>query len=471
MTIWTPDLSARSGPKYQAIAEALAEDIGSGALAAGTRLPPHRDLAWRLGVTVGTVSRAYALAQARGLIAGTVGRGTVVLPMGGGIVAAAGPANEPVPAFFPRPGPQAIEMGRNYPSDGQTVAQLAEAMRKMANPAFLAQMGGYHPPNGTAAQREAGARWLAYCGLDAPPGEIIVVNGCQHALAVAMSTLTRAGDTVLAEELTWPGAVNLAGTLGVKLRPLAMDGDGLRPDGFEKACREDAPRLLYTVPTMQNPTTTVMPEARRREIAAIARAHDVTILEDNVFGFLIADAPPAFKAIAPDITVYAASLSKAVLPSLRAGYLWGPAEMLPRFALTIQSTTIMPPMVGAQLAAELLLSGAVAEAAGRQRRIAVERMKLAREIIGDRTSPPVGASQLWLPLPAQWTDQAFAAECLSRGVAVSAGSAFRVDRTAGDTGAIRVCLTAEPDVRRIEQGLRTVAGLLETHPTAGAPIV
>src|SRR5690349_24750716 len=78
MTIWLPDLNGASGPRYAAIAEALATDIRAGRLPPGARLPTHRDLAWRLGVTVGTVSRAYAEAERRGLIGGEIGRGTFV---------------------------------------------------------------------------------------------------------------------------------------------------------------------------------------------------------------------------------------------------------------------------------------------------------------------------------------------------------------------------------------------------------
>src|SRR5271156_3590455 len=78
MTNWMPELSDRNGPRYRAIAEALAEDVRAGRLAAGTQLPTQRDLAWKLQVTIGTVSRAYAEAERRGLIAGEVGRGTYV---------------------------------------------------------------------------------------------------------------------------------------------------------------------------------------------------------------------------------------------------------------------------------------------------------------------------------------------------------------------------------------------------------
>jgi len=78
MTSWTPDLTGRDGLKYQALLDAIAEAIRSGALKPGDKLPPQRDLAWKLGMTVGTVGRAYALAEERRLVSGQVGRGTYV---------------------------------------------------------------------------------------------------------------------------------------------------------------------------------------------------------------------------------------------------------------------------------------------------------------------------------------------------------------------------------------------------------
>ena len=78
MTIYVPDLAGRAGPRYRAIADAVADDAAAGRIATGDRLPTHRALADRLGVTVGTVTRAYALLAERGIVAGEVGRGTYV---------------------------------------------------------------------------------------------------------------------------------------------------------------------------------------------------------------------------------------------------------------------------------------------------------------------------------------------------------------------------------------------------------
>src|SRR5438093_9448690 len=108
MTIWTPDLRPRGGPRYLAIADALADDAGAGRLRAGTRLPTHRDLAQSLGLTVGTVTRAYAEAARRGLVSGEVGRGTFVR---------AGARLPPVPA--PETEDGLVDLGANLPPAGR----------------------------------------------------------------------------------------------------------------------------------------------------------------------------------------------------------------------------------------------------------------------------------------------------------------------------------------------------------------
>ena len=472
MTNWLPDISRRPGPKYRAIAETLAQDITGGALSAGDRMPTHRDLAWRLGVTVGTVSRAYALAQSWGLLAGTVGRGTIVLPAAAPLPARGDSISSFSVLLNPGGGPQTIEMSRNFPNDERTGAVLANGLKRIADPASLGRMATYGPPNGAETHRRAGAGWLAEMGLEADPESILIVNGCQHGLWVAFSALARPGDVVLTESLTWPGSKRLAAMLGLRIHGVAMDDQGLRPDSLEEACRAGNARLLYTVPTFQNPTVSIMPEERRRAIASIARKYEVTIVEDDVFGFLATDAPPPVAAIAPDITVYVTSLSKSVTPALRAGFLAAPTSLVPQLSSVIQSSTIMPPMLGAQLAAELIRSGAAAETAARHRQTAADRRRLAANILGRRlaTEHPY-ASQLWLSLPDQWTTREFVAEALARGVAVTPGDAFAVSENEADPHAIRVGLCAEADRARIEEGLRVLAALLASHPGATTPII
>src|ERR1041384_7525761 len=122
MTIWIPDLSASIGPRYKAIAEALAIDVRNGKLKAGERLPTHRDLAYRLRITVGTVTRAYAEAERRGLIQGEVARGTYVRGRH--------PGHSSLPE--PRGGDGLIDLSMNYPVSNDADAVLATALQTMA---------------------------------------------------------------------------------------------------------------------------------------------------------------------------------------------------------------------------------------------------------------------------------------------------------------------------------------------------
>ena len=149
MTMWLPNLASRPGPRYVALAEALAQDVASGMLAEGTRLPPQRDLAWRLGVTVGTVSRAFALAAERGLISGEVGRGTYVRTR---------------PASVSRPDPvndggeaDLIKLTVNAPPDPCYRTLLAEGLAELAGMGGLEGLFTYTPKRGFADHRAAAA--------------------------------------------------------------------------------------------------------------------------------------------------------------------------------------------------------------------------------------------------------------------------------------------------------------------------
>ncbi len=479
MTIWTPDISGREGPKYRALADAIAQAITSGELPEGARLPTHRDLAWKLGITVGTVTRAYALAQAQGCITGEVGRGTYVLPERD---RPTGPAGEAAFSFpmtaFDRPADESektsgpIVMNQNFPADPRVNDLLAQAMRRLADPRRLNAINGYLPANGLRRHRVAGRDWLRRFGIKRDEDSILIVNGCQHGLSVAFMALAKPGDTILAESLTWPGARQLAEMLGLKVAPVAIDGQGVLPDAFEAACREASPRLFYTVPTLHNPTASVLPEERRQAIADIANRHGVYIVEDDVFGYMVENAPPPISTFAPEFGIYVTSLSKPVAPILRAGFVSAPAALVPTLSAAIRATTLMPSPLNAEIGTELILSGAAGAAAEHQRRKAAARQNMAAEILGSNISlsHPAG-THIWMMVPPSWTGEVFAAEALARGVAVTPGSAFAIGENTTASQAIRLCIGAESDQERVREGLEIIAELLKSAPPAADPIV
>ena len=479
MTIWTPDITGRDGPKYRALADAIAEAIETGDLAEGERLPTHRDLAWKLGITVGTVTRAYALGQSEGLIAGEVGRGTYVLAKQDRPATPGSKATFRTPmTAFERPAGESekpsgpIVMNQNFTAAPWVNEMLADAIQGLADPRRLGGIDGYLPSNGLLRHRLAGRDWLRRFGLERDENSILIVSGCQHGLSVAFLGLAKPGDTVLVESLTWPGARQMAEMRGLKVATVAVDDQGIRPDAFEAACREFSPRLLYTVPTLHNPTTSILPEDRRRAIAEIAIRHGVYILEDDVFGYVADNAPPPISNFAQEMGIYVTSLSKPVAPILRTGFISAPAGLVPRLASAIRATALMTSSLNTEIAADLIQSGAAEESLNRHRASAALRQKMASTILGEAsTVAHPNGTHIWLSLPPLWTGETFEAEALARGVAVTPGNIFAVEENTAANGAIRLCIGAESDPERIREGLEVIAALLSSGPSAAEPIV
>lgn len=465
MTIWTPDVRTRRGPRYVAIADALAEDAGSGRLPAGTKLPTHRELAERLGVTIGTVTRGYAEAARRGLVSGEVGRGT--------FVRAAAPAGLALVAPAPRE-PGLIDLSANLPPEApgeSTGAVLARTLAALARRKGIGSLLGYPPEGGAPEHRAAGARWAGRCGLDAAPERVLVSSGSQHGMTAVFASLLAPGDLVLTEALTYPGMKALASLLSLRLHGVAMDEHGLRPDALEAACRGGRPRALYCLPTLQNPTTCVMPEARRREIAAVARAHGLLVVEDDVHGHLPEKAPRPLSALLPEQAIYLTGTSKSLAPGLRVGFIVAPSALVPRLSAGIRGTTWMAAPLMAEIAARWIEDGTAEALLARKRREAAARHAIAaRALGGTRFDAHPASYHLWLHLPEPWRAEAFAAAARAQGVVVTPAAAFAAGagtgygRRAASPEAVRVCLGAARDKEELARGLVVLRRLLGAEP-------
>jgi len=464
MTLWTPDLAAHPGPRYRAIADALADDISAGRLSAGTRLPTHRDLAYRLGVTVGTVTRAYAEAERRGLIGGEVGRGTFVL--------GSQPLPHPDPLAWHRP-PEASAINMTVITPKQSGAEqaISATLAAIAASGNADQLISYAPHAGLPSHRMAAVQWMArQHRIDASPESVLLTAGAQNGMAVAISAVARAGDAVLAERMTNYGMKALAASLDLHLEGVALDAHGLIPDALDAACRRLSPKALYIVPTLQNPTATIMPQERRQEIAAICRRHGVTIVEDDVFGFLVRD-PMPIHAIAPDITVYMTSLSKSMAAGLRVGYVVAPPALVTRIEAVIRALMYSaPPLVG-EVAARWIQDGTADRLADSQRSEGIARQAIARAILPTPVvSGHPAAQHLWMSLPEPWRREDFLAEARRRGVIVTGADVFAVGRAPAPHG-VRIGLCQPNSREEAAQGLRLLADVLSTPATATLSIV
>ncbi len=462
MTIWVPSLAGHDGPIYQAIADELASDVESGTLAPGARLPAQRDLAHELGLTVTTVTRGYAEARRRGLINSHVGRGS----------------------FVRRPAPLPHQLHDLEAHDGHIdcsvsallpTAHADEIAARFRQPPTLDPMRrvGYQPWVGTSRDRAAGAAWIGRTGLDVSPDRVLVTAGAQHAMQVAFATLLTPGDLVVTEELTYGGLAAVAAYLRVRVEGLPMDDEGLRPDALDNACRRDHPKLLYCVPSAQNPTGAVMSAARRREVARVAAAHDLVIVEDDSYGLFVDGAKP-LAAYGPSRAYYITSTSKTLIPALRIGYLVappGPPDMVQPLVPAMFATVVMASPITAEIASDWIDGGLADRILAWKRDEAAARNRLARTVLGAfDLSGHEAAPHVLLRLPAPWRAEDFEAQARRQGVLVDAAGKFAVGR-APTPRAIRVALGMPPTRAVLERGLRVLADILAGSPASGNPIV
>jgi len=464
MTIWRPDLKERPGPKYLLIAEAIGQSIADGRLKERDRLPAQRDLAFDLGLSLNTVSRAYAEAIRRGFLHGEVGRGTYVRT--GGPLPADGPH-----ARLTRPTRGPIDFSLNLPAAGESAAALAQTLATIEGTSDLATYLDYQTDGDPDRHATAGAAWIGQLGLDVESGDVVLTNGAQHGLMVAMLALMRPGDVMLTESLTYAPVKAMARHLNLTLFPVAMDDGGLSPDALDEACGRTAAKTLYCLPTLHTPTTITMSAERRRDVATIARTHDLTVVEDDVFGFLPPDRPPPLACFAPERTVFVTSVSKSLAPGLRVGYLHAPTRLQRALRAAVSLSCWMPPPLMAEIASRWIDEGTARRLNGYQRSEAHARQSMAQSVFRGHAlrAAPFGF-HVWLSLPPPWRADAFRVAAERQGVKVLTAETFALDQ-ANAPQAVRLCLSHEATQERVARGLAILNGVLSEPDDSGALVV
>lgn len=454
-TIWTPDLSAFDGPKYQALARAMRDAVRRGDLPPGAQLPTVRDLAWRLGITPGTVARAYQLATQEGLAEAVVGRGTFIAEP-----SRPGPRVplhvEPDTRVIDMRSPQMPEVGQ-----GDAIAQAMRAAAGRLEGAWL----GYPAQRDEMPLRHAVCGWLSDLVLGPVAAEdIALVNGGQHGINVVMQCVLRGErPVVLTEDLAYPGLRHAARLVRAETVGVETDNQGMRPDAFEAACRRHMPKLVCLTTEAQNPTTARMGVQRRADLAEIARAHEVFVLEDDCYS-VAGDRLPAFRALAPERTFYVGSLSKSVSPALRLGWVLCPVGMGDAGRLTVQHGQFALSRPLTAICEELLLSGAARRLRdGVREELSARTEAMVNALGAFDLAWQAGLPFAWLHLPIGWRASTFARAAEAEGVLLRTADEYALVH-ARAPNAVRLAIPGDVSRERFEQGLAVLTRLLGAPP-------
>ena len=382
-------------PLYRQVFEQIASKIRAGELARGERLPATRELAGQLGLNRTTISAAYELLEAEGLIAGQVGRGSFVtgeIPAG----------KVDWPALLERPdGPPVLSGGFGqdaisfvmsrpprelFPLDEfRAACQDVLARPDLAGILQLGSPSGY-PPLRQHLLDEARRQGIANSGDD-----VIVTNGCQQALDLIGRILLRPGDAVAVEDPIYTGLKNLLISMGARLVGVPVGPDGLEVAQLQRVLERERPRFLVVTSNFQNPTGATMPLGARLTLLEAAGTAGVPILENDAYGELrySGEALPAIKQLDHQGgTVLLRSFSKVSFPGLRVGWAVGPKPLMDRLRQAKEAADLHTD----QLSQAVLLEFArIGKAGGASRAHARGRGRAPRSY--PRRLPPVPASR------------------------------------------------------------------------------
>lgn len=466
MTNWLPDLQASDGPLYVRIADQIEQAINTGALAVGSKLPPQRNLAYDVGVTIGTISRAYTMVRERGLVSGEVGRGTYVL----------GSSNDDDPAALDPVSARLVGTRAAHAPPGKLrfdTTAATDVGQATAITDILAAICSEHPNEIASYTRnfpqhwlEAGRQWLKRGDWQPTIESIVPTLGAHAAVIAAVSVITSPGDRIVFEHVTYSQVSRGTTLIGRQTALVESDEDGVIPEDFERVCMQQHPKLAFLMPTAQNPTLSIMPEARRRAIAAIAKRHNVFLIEDNLYGGTMETGIPLLAEIAPERTFLVGGLSKSVAAGVRGGWIACPPHLAQRVRIAHKMVSGGLPFLLAELAARLVLSGTAEAIRAKVSEEVGLREARARDILAglDFNSHP-RVPFLWLKLPDPWLSGTFRQAAFAEDILIDDEDEFKAGRSEKTFYRVRIGLSSPESREDVVTGLTRLRRLLAHGPT------
>jgi DNA-binding transcriptional MocR family regulator len=450
------------GPMYQRLAESIRAAIERGDLPAGARLPAQRVLARWLEVSRTTVVLAYEALSADQWLEGRQGSGTrvrrsparAVAPRGGA-AAALSSRNVVFRGLVERTGAEIEFLGAHL--DGLP-AIFEQAWKEARNDLARLLRGHGYMPLGLPDLRAAIATHLERAGLPTKPEQVLVTSGAQQAIALVANLLIEAGDPVVLEDPTYPGAIDAFAAFGGRLTGAAHDSDGLSIGALREAVARVSPRVVYLIPSCHNPTGDVLDEAARREAMHALEGSGAVVVEDMTLADLTLEprVGPPLAAFTRNLTVLTVgSLSKLFWGGLRVGWVRGPEPLIAQLSRLKVVSDLSGSLVSQAVAARVLARAQ--ELTTLRRRQVRTHLDHAARILAKHLPDwtyrrPAGGLSLWIRLPAGDASE-LAAVALRRGVAIVPGSVNSPEGRWEDH--VRLPFVADP--KEMEEGIRRLA--------------
>jgi 2-aminoadipate transaminase len=331
----------------------------------------------------------------------------------------------------------------------------------------LATYGLANGPQGYKPLREfLTAKLKRDAGISCTADDLMIVSGSLQALDLVNQSLLARGDTVIVEQETYQGALNRLTRLGVTAIGIPLDDGGMRMDALasklaELKAKGVRPKYIYTIPTVQNPTGTIMPQGRRAELLKLSQDYGVPVFEDDCYADLIWDGkrPPAIYAMAKNGgVIHIGSFSKSIAPALRVGFIVAPWEMMSRMLAlkTDAGSGALEQMVLAEYCAPHFATHVPKLTRGLRKKLDT-LMEALNEQFGTSAEfeDPKGGIFLWVKLPDNVDTLKLYQAALAAGVAINPGPEWSTHK-AYSGSRLRLCF-ASPSEQQIREGVAVLA--------------
>lgn len=444
---WKPELDKSKKPLYRMLADKMEEDIQTGNLLQGTKLPPQRELADYLELNLSTITKAFKECEKRGLLSANVGSGTYVQ------YGAATHTN-----LLPKSEGK-IEMGAIIP-ESSSYDIIKSLVKEMTTEDMFGEWFGYASPVGVSWQKEVAQKLIAKSGYRANTQNILFTNGGQNAIAAILGALFKSGDRIGTNAFTFPGVKAAASMYGISLVPIGNELGELKEEDIIYACKNENIKAIYIIPDYHNPTTYMMPESIREMVAETSKKMDIIIIEDAIYNLLCERSQKAVASYAPERTFHITSLSKAFAPGLRMAYLVTPDKYYTKISDALYSMNISVSPFMAELSSRLLASEKATELLHFHRMEARKRNNLVNKYFGQYQCLGDDESIFrWLILPVGIKEEEFAWEADKQGVVVFTSRQFAVGTTK-PINAVRLGIGTPNNLEKLEQGLKILHEIL-----------
>lgn len=446
---WTPTLCDRTPPIYTKLAKQLANDIQSGILKPGDKLPPQRELADYLDLHLSTITRTYKLCEEQGLICARVGKGTFV----------ASDVNTSDTLLYSKEQAHCIQLGTILPPYNEN-KKVIEFIKDVLNQPDIQSFLEYRSPSGTYVQRKTISDWFTKIGINSSCENILFATGSQNAICSTLLGLFKQGDRIGTNSLTFSGLKSIAKMIGIQLVPLPEVDGYLQLDNLSQFCKSENLKGLYFIPDQHNPTTQSLSIEERICICDVAKKLNLVILEDAINRVFSEKNYPSLFSYAPDNTIYIFSTSKFLCAGLRVAYLVVPDSYKNNIENALYNTNLIVSPFNIEIVNRIFSSSLLDLIIKEKKEELVARNKIVDEILpnyviyGDST-----CSFRWLILPNHWNSQEFEYYAKNSGLQVFCSERFTIGNTIPPK-AIRICISAPKSTIELENGLHILNKLL-----------